>query len=111
MSTLLGLVRRVSNRDKTVSFYKLLGLDLFRHQHGVGPLHFGVGPVHPDFVIEIYQESHRYPRDALMVRVNDLAATILLLKRQGINVHITVREGYMVYVKDPDGMDVMLVQK
>lgn len=82
MSTLLGLVRRVGNPDKTVAFYKLLGLNLTRHKHG-GPVHFEVRPVHQDFVVEVYQESPRYITDVLMVGVEDLPATILLLDQNG----------------------------
>lgn len=109
MGTLLGLVRRVSNRDRTAAFYKLLGLDLSLHQHG-GPPHFEVQSIHSDFVVEVYNQSPIYSQDALMVGVKDLAATVHLLEQNGIGVHATVQKGSMVYVKDPDGMDVMLVQ-
>lgn len=108
MSIILGLVRRVKNRTEMANFYRLLGLSLVEHQHG-GPVHVEVGPVDPSFVLEVYERSERYPTDALMIGVEDLKAVLQLLQQSGFEAP-SVNEKNFVYVKDPDGVDVMLVQ-
>jgi hypothetical protein len=108
MPTILGLVRRVKNRTEMTNFYRLLGLSLVEHQHG-GPVHMEVSPVSPGFVFEVYERSERYSTDALMIGVEDLKATLQLLQQNGFEAP-AINEKNFVYVKDPDGVDVMLVQ-
>lgn len=108
MSTILGIVRRAKSKERVTEFYKLLGLKVNEHQHG-GPVHVEVMPIDPKFIFEVYQQSPLYATDAVMVGVADLKATLLTLQHNGVDVP-PVTEKNFVYVKDPDGSDVMLVQ-
>lgn len=108
MSTILGIIRRAKNRKQVTEFYKLLGLNLNEHQHG-GPVHAEVRPIDPKFVLEVYQQSPRYTTDVVMVGVEDLRVTLLTLQQNGVDVPQMTEKNF-VYVKDPDGSDVMLVQ-
>lgn len=108
MSTILGIIRRAKSRKQVTEFYRLIGLNVNEHQHG-GPVHAEMGPIDPKFVLEVYQQSPRYATDVVMVGVEDLRVTLLTLQQNGVDVpHMT--EKNFVYVKDPDGSDVMLVQ-
>lgn len=109
MGIFLGYVRRTGKYEEMKSFYKLLGLTVHEHQHG-GPVHTEVGPIRSDFVVEVYRRSLKYSTDALMVGVDDLATTLSSLRRTGVSPHTVIEEGKVVYVKDPEGSDVMLVQ-
>ena len=108
MSNILGIVRRAKSRKQVTDFYKLLGLNVNEHQHG-GPVHVEVGPIDSKIVFEVYQHSPRYATDAVMVGVADLKATLLTLQQNGVDIPPMTEKNF-VYVKDPDGSDVMLVQ-
>jgi len=109
MARIIGLVKRVTNRSKSSAFYSLLGLKTKAHQHG-GPIHDEVTPVSTEFVIETYPRSDRFNSDALMIVVDDLKQLLIQLKQNGVIPHFTLSDGQSVYVKDPEGNDVMLIQ-
>jgi hypothetical protein len=115
MAQILGIVFRCKDRTKTGAFYKVIGCELEEHQHGEGPLHFGVKPwADEGGVLELYASSGNFSRDALMVRVFSLEPTLDQLRDLGI-VPRTERRDVpgmsFIYVTDPDGRDVMLIEE
>jgi len=109
MPTIIGVVRRVRDREESCKFYEILGLNINTHSHG-GPVHSEIGPSSREFVVEAYKQSERFTGDALMVEIENLKSTLLKLLRAGITPWVVLEEDKIVYVKDPDGADVMLIQ-
>ncbi len=107
-----GIVLRASSRQDTATFYEALGFTLNEHQHG-GPLHFEVHPMSSDIVVEIYTASPTFRRDALMVEVSSIEETLRNIESYGDWRKDVVQRGDMkfVYVADPDGRPVMLLEK
>lgn len=110
-NVVLGFIRRVRNPEATVAFYKLLGLHVVRSQQDGEILYFEIGFIHREPIFEVHEARPEYSTDALMVSVKDLSATRLLLEKHGFKVHGTSLEGIGIYVKDPEGMDVLLVEQ
>jgi catechol-2,3-dioxygenase len=108
MSKIVGYVLRAHNRHETAHFYTLLGITAIEHAHG-GPIHFELRETSLEAVTEIYSASAKYPHDALMVSCDNLARTLVRLEANGIVVMSWIDEN-SVYVKDPDGRDVLLLQ-
>lgn len=105
-----GLVLRAQDKSVSANFYHRLGLDLREHEHG-GPLHFEMGPHAPGVVFELYKASLKYPEDALMIEVDSLADALLVCAEFGIAPGEPMRPGAeFVYIVDPDGRSVMLVE-
>ena len=107
-----GIVLRASSRQDTATFYEALGLTLTEHQHG-GPYHFEVSPVSPDIVVEIYTASPTFRRDALIVEVSSIEETLRNIESYGDWHGDVVHRGELtfVYVTDPDGRPLMLLEK
>lgn len=112
MATIVGFVLRSSNKERTAYFYEVLGLKTEHHQHG-GPMHYEVSQISPDFVLEIYKRSDEYLRDAIMVQVESIELALEAVAKFGIfpNTNIIQAQDIrFIYVSDPDGRDVMLVE-
>ena len=107
---ILGFVLRSSDRSATAAFYELIGLKAHEHQHS-GPLHFEIAAVSDEAVLEIYSASQKHFRDSVMVECADLAGTLRRLAERNIFPDRIIEQNLMVYVRDPDGRDVLLIQE
>lgn len=106
-----GIVFRSKDKSVTAQFYADLGLGMQDHEHG-GPRHFGVLPISPTFVLEIYQASEAYDVDAILLNVDSISEALLVAKKYGIEPITELRvvgNLQSVYIKDPDGRAVMLL--
>jgi hypothetical protein len=111
-SKLHGLILRSENHVRLEKFYAALGLSFEVHQHG-GPVHAACQDIDDAFVLEIYAASRAYPRDALIIRVDSLLASIAIAESLGGALLVAARgQGAMhfAYVSDPDGRPVMLFE-
>ncbi len=110
---LIGFVLRASVKHETILFYETLGLGAREHQHG-GPLHVELTPVSEDFVVEMYQASRAFVKDALMIAVDSLSDTLLRLYEihniRPTTERVDTKDMSFLYVQDPDGRAVMLVE-
>jgi predicted lactoylglutathione lyase len=107
-----GIVLRASNRHITAEFYKKLGLNTNEHEHG-GPKHYEIGPLSKENVVEIYQQSTTFTRDAIMLEVDSIDSAITAVSDLGIKPKGEVKDSVsmrFVYITDPDGRDVMLIE-
>ena len=111
-----GFVLRCADKKITADFYAALGLTTTEHQHA-GPSHFGVEPLadkKTEFIVEIYDASARYAKDAIIVWVDSIARALAIAKDFSIEpkAEIKVVNNFLrVYITDPDGRDVMLIQE
>lgn len=108
-----GIVLRTRDRHVTAQFYARLGLATHEHQHG-GPKHFEIGPLSPDYVVEIYQGTEIFDQDAIMLEVDSIADAIAVAAEFGISPKTDIRGSEsmkFIYITDPDGRDVMLIEK
>jgi hypothetical protein len=113
MSTKLhGIILRSENRARLEEFYTGLGLTFQVHQHG-GPVHAECQDIDNAFVLEIYAASRAYPRDALIIRVDSLLASIAIAESSGGALLVAAQEKptmRFAYISDPDGRPVMLFE-
>ena len=111
-ASIAGFILRCRDRRATAVFYQTLGLDLLEHAHG-GPLHYEMTPYAHDFAGEIYLRSNNFPNDALMLRVDSVEKALdkvrKLLTTELTGIHES-EDGRFVYVEDPDGRPVMLLE-
>lgn len=108
-----GFVLRSKDRHLTARFYAELGLSTHDHEHG-GPRHYETGPLSEDFVVEVYQASEHFPGDALMLEVSSIEHSLEVSARFGVQIRTSLRdlgEVKIIYITDPDGRDVMLIEK
>jgi hypothetical protein len=108
-----GVVLRSTDRHVTARFYGSLGLAANEHEHG-GPKHYEIGPSSEGFVVEAYLKSPEFPRDALMVEVDSIDAALAAVREFGSQPRTAVKvagDMKFVYVSDPDGRDVMLIEQ
>jgi hypothetical protein len=113
MSHIIGFIMRAAGRHATARFYQILGLTTDEHEHG-GPLHYEVGPIGEKLVLEVYKSSPSFPSDAVMICVDSLEHATRAVSLLGIQPRTEIREVMgmrFVYVRDPDGRDVMLIEK
>ncbi len=113
VASIAGMVFRAANRHETARFYAELGLGVYEHQHG-GPLHYEVAPMSDEIVLEIYLRSPVFARDALMINVDSIEVALEVASRFQIEAKMPVRDtedSKFVYINDPDGRDVLLIQK
>jgi hypothetical protein len=107
-----GIVLRADDRHATANFYARLGLTAREHEHG-GPKHYEIGPTSEGFVVEAYLRSAAFTRDAVMVEVDSIDAALAALAALGTRARTepkTTGDLRFVYVSDPDGRDVMLME-
>ncbi len=107
-----GVALRAGNKHTTAEFYEKLGLAPHEHQHG-GPKHYEVLPLSPTIVVEIYQSSTNYPTDTIMLEVDSIDAALFVAASFNIEKKSEIKEtpdGRLVYITDPDGRAVMLIE-
>lgn len=107
-----GIVLRSADRHATARFYARLGLTVREHEHG-GPKHYEIGPPSEGIVVEAYLKTPAFARDALMVEVEAIDAALAALADLGTVPRTEPKvagDMRFVYVADPDGRDVMLIE-
>jgi hypothetical protein len=112
-SRIAGVVLRAADRHVTARFYAQLGLAAREHEHG-GPKHYEIGPPSETFVVEAYSKSSAFPSDAVMVEVDSIDAALRAVEQFEIRPMAAAKnagEFRFVYVADPDGRPVMLIEK
>ena len=111
-TSISGIILRVAQKQITADFYAKIGLNFREHSHG-GPLHYECLDISPAFVAEIYQSSPAYPDDALMLTVESISEVLDIAKTFDISPRGMIKETdeiRFIYITDPDGHDVMLVE-
>ena len=119
MTQFLHSMLRVSDPASTIAFFKLIGLDERRRKdvpQGKFTLIFlGAG----DDVAEV-ELTHNWDESGygggrnfghLAFRVDDIYATCATLAGAGVTINRPPRDGYMAFVRSPDGISVELLQK
>lgn len=116
----LHTMLRVADPDATVRFFKLLGLEEVRrydNQAGrftliflAAPGQAGVAEVEltHNWDPEEYQGGRNFGH--LAYRVDDVYATCQRLMDAGVTINRPPRDGYMAFVKTPDGISIELLQ-
>ncbi len=115
MTKIGGFILRCKDRKITAKFYSKLGLTTNEHQHG-GPLHFEVEPIVDELVVELYAASEKFPRDAIILMVDSINKALKAVKDLGIKPKTAKIKSQnlffsFIYITDPDGRDVMLIEK
>ena len=113
-SQILGVVLRSKDPAVTVKFYEALKLRSNYHEHG-GPMHYELGPNSQGIVIEVYRQSDNFKRDAIMIEVPSIEEALKAIDEFLLTDFIYVVKDSVdmrfVYVCDPDGRHVMIIQK
>ena len=119
MTQFLHSMLRVSDPQATIDFFKLLGLEERRRRdvpQGKFTLIFlGAG----DDIAEV-ELTHNWDESGysggrnfghLAFRVDDIYAMCATLADAGVTINRPPRDGYMAFVRSPDGISVELLQK
>jgi lactoylglutathione lyase len=119
MTEFLHSMLRVSDPQATIDFFKLLGLEERRRKdvpQGRFTLIFlGAG----DDVAEV-ELTHNWDESGyaggrnfghLAFRVDDIYAMCATLAAAGVTINRPPRDGYMAFVRSPDGISVELLQR
>lgn len=119
MTQFLHSMLRVSDPDATIAFFKLIGLEERRRKdvpQGKFTLIFlGAG----EDVAEV-ELTHNWDEAGyaggrnfghLAFRVDDIYATCATLADAGVTINRPPRDGYMAFVRSPDGISIELLQK
>ncbi|MEL6585612.1 MAG: VOC family protein [Pseudomonadota bacterium] len=115
---------RVKDLDKSIAFYKLLGLEERRrmdHEGGRFTLVFLCPPDQADGRADVeltynWDGDDDLPADSrhfghLAYRVDDLYGLCQKLMEAGITINRPPRDGHMAFVRSPDNISVELLQK
>ncbi len=111
---------RVSDLDKTLGFFKLLGLEEIRRREvpqGKFTLVFLAAPGDEDAQVELtfnwdekgYDEGRNFGH--LAYEVDDIYSLCQRLMDGGVTINRPPREGKMAFVRSPDNISVELLQK
>lgn len=112
-TTISLLVIRASDIEKSLAFYRALGLSFIREQHGAGPIHYSCES--GGFVFEIYPARAEDSHDSRMIgfKVESLDETLARLSELGIKPKSppqTASWGRFINVVDCDGRVVQLTE-
>lgn len=113
---------RVLDLEKSLAFYRLLGLEetrRYENEQGRFTLVFMAPPGQPDCPVEL---THNWDGDAalpsdsrhfghLAYEVDDIHATCAHLMAAGVLINRPPRDGRMAFVRSPDNVSVELLQK
>ena len=111
---------RVSHVEETLRFFELLGLNELRRvdsEAGRFTLIFLAAPGDEDAQVEL---THNWDEAGytggrnfghLAYAVDDIYATCQRLMDAGVTINRPPRDGYMAFVRSPDGVSVELLQK
>lgn len=113
---------RVENLDKSIEFYKLLGLEERRRRvddKGRYTLVFMAPPGQENADVELtynWDGDAGLPSDSrhfghLAYRVDDIYALCQRLMDAGVTINRPPRDGHMAFVRSPDNVSVELLQR
>ena len=113
---------RVKDLDKSMAFYRLLGLEEVRridNDKGRFSLIFMAPPGQPECPIELthnWDGDEGLPADSrhfghLAYEVDDIYALCQTLMDAGVTINRPPRDGRMAFVRSPDNISVELLQK
>lgn len=113
---------RVLDLQKSMAFYRLLGLEETRRydsEQGRFTLVFMAPPGQPDCPVELtwnWDGDPSLPSDSrhfghLAYEVDDIHTTCAYLMANGITINRPPRDGRMAFVRSPDNISVELLQK
>ena len=111
---------RVTDVDKSIAFYNLLGLKEVRrieNEKGRYTLIFLAAPGDEDAQVEltfnwdpeVYGEGRNFGH--LAYRVDDIYALCDKLQKGGVTINRPPRDGHMAFIRSPDGISIELLQK
>ncbi len=119
MTQFLHSMLRVSDPDATIAFFKLIGLEERRRtevpDHKYTLIFLGA-PGDPGGEVELTHNWGEAGYDGgrnfghLAFRVDDIYATCEALVKAGVTINRPPRDGYMAFVRSPDGISVELLQ-
>ena len=113
---------RVLDLEKSMAFYRLLGLEEIRRKDsetGRFTLVFMAPPGQHDCPVELtwnWDGDEGLPSDSrhfghLAYEVDDIYATCAHLQANGVLISRPPRDGYMAFVRSPDNVSVEILQK
>lgn len=113
---------RVKDLEKSLAFYKLLGLVQTRRidsEQGRFSLIFLAPPAQPECPVELtynWDGDEGLPSDSrhfghLAYEVDDIYAMCRHLMNNGVTINRPPRDGRMAFVRSPDNVSVELLQK
>jgi lactoylglutathione lyase len=120
--TYLHTMVRVLDLEKSIAFYKLLGLvetRRYENEKGRFTLLFLAPPDQPDCPIELtynWDGDSALPSDSrhfghLAYAVDDIYATCAHLAAHGVVINRPPRDGHMAFVRSPDNVSIELLQR
>ena len=112
---------RVADLDKTMAFFKLLGLEETRridNDKGRFTLVFMAPPGQPECPVELtynWDGDDGLPSDSrhfghLAYRVGNIYELCQTLMDAGVTINRPPRDGHMAFIRTPDGISVELLQ-
>ncbi len=113
---------RVKDPDKSLAFYRLLGLEEIRridNDKGRFSLIFLAPPGQPECPVELtwnWDGDAGLPSDSrhfghLAYEVDDIYALCRTLMEAGVTINRPPRDGHMAFVRSPDNVSIELLQK
>ena len=121
MTKYLHTMIRVSDPDATIAFFNLVGLEEVRRfdsEQGRFTLIFLAAPGQKDVAeVELTYNWDDQAYDGgrnfghLAYRVDDVYAVCQRLMEAGVTINRPPRDGYMAFVRTPDGISVELLQE
>lgn len=113
---------RVLDLEKSMAFYRLLGLEETRrydNEQGRFSLVFMSPPAQPDCPVELtwnWDGDAGLPSDSrhfghLAYEIDDIYATCAHLEANGVTINRPPRDGRMAFVRSPDNVSIELLQK
>ncbi len=113
---------RVKDLEKSIGFYKLLGLEEIRridNTDGRFTLVFLAPPDQPECPVELtynWDGDEGLPSDSrhfghLAYAVDDIYETCRILAENGVTINRPPRDGHMAFVRSPDNISIELLQK
>ena len=113
---------RVSDLDRSIAFYRLLGLEEIRRIDNDGArytLVFLAPPGQPECPLELtynWDGDDGLPSDSrhfghLAYEVDNIYDTCRMLSENGVVINRPPRDGHMAFVRSPDNVSVELLQK
>ena len=112
---------RVLDLDRSMAFYRLLGLEEIRrieNENGRFTLVFMAPPGQPECPVELtfnWDRDTGLPSDSrhfghLAYAVDNIYDTCAHLQAHGVVINRPPRDGHMAFVRSPDGISVELLQ-
>ncbi|MCF3972929.1 VOC family protein [Paracoccus salsus] len=113
---------RVKDLDKTIAFFRLLGLEEIRridNEKGRFSLVFLAPPGQPECPVELtynWDGDEGLPSDSrhfghLAYRVGNIYEMCQKLRDAGVTINRPPRDGHMAFVRSPDNISIELLQE